>query len=86
MLPFYEDSPKAKHNIRQCVVRSKPSTLLLVKSTAWITPSSFSVLGLQGKECRAAVKCLGAKLADKRKRPYTKTEGFVNSSLAVALV
>ena len=29
------------------------------------TPLSFSVLGLQGKECRAALKCLGAKLADK---------------------
>ena len=50
------------------------------------TPLSFSVLGLQGKECRAAVKCLGAKLADKWKRPYSMTVGFVNSRLAVALV
>ena len=50
---------------------------------------SFSVLGLQGKECRAAVKCLGAKkLANNGSaRAYSKIVGFVVSSrLAVALV
>lgn len=49
------------------------------------TPLVFSVDGLMGNECKAALKCVAAHLAAKWKRTYSEVCGFVRACLALAL-
>ena len=50
------------------------------------TPLVFSVDGLEGPECKAAMKHLASKLAAKWNRQYSQIVSFVRSRLAFTLV
>ena len=50
------------------------------------TPLVFSVDGLMGKECAAAMRRLAATLAIKWHARYSSTVGYVRARLALALV
>ena len=71
---------------RQEKEKKKKYTKACEEAHLHFTPLVFSVDGLEGSECTAALKQLSSKLAAKWNRQYSQIVGFVQSRLAFTLV
>ena len=59
---------------------------LCIRQRKTFTPLVFSVDGLVGKECDAAIKRVSSLISQKWRRTYSQVCGFVRSRLCIALV
>ena len=67
-------------------VKKKKYSKACEEAQLHFTPLTFSVDGLEGPECKAALKHLSSKLAAKWNRHYSQIVSFVRSRLSFTLV
>ena len=88
--PSYATTATEGHAMKVLAVQEKKKKLkynqACLDRRRHFTPLVFSVDGVEGKEVKAAIKCLASKLSNKQKRTMSQVVAYVRSQLSISLV